>query len=91
MPYPDTGMSPNPRRQPNAQFQPRSPSNVASQVIAVTTPAEKGWRWRIINAAGEALQESTEHYPTIAKALAEGQRHLAAIAPGPEPKPKEAG
>ena len=66
------------------------PANGASQVIAVTTPSQSGWRWRIINGVGEAVQESKARYPTIADALAEGRRHLASTATASDPKPKEA-
>ncbi len=46
------------------------------QVFAVSTPTEPGWRWRIMNHAGEILEESTSSFPTIATAVAEGVRRM---------------
>jgi hypothetical protein len=34
------------------------------------------WRWRIVNYAGEILEESRESFPTIASAVAKGTQRL---------------
>ena len=49
------------------------------QVAAVTTPREHGWRWRIVNYAGDIVEESTELFGTIAAALAHGTAHLVTL------------
>jgi hypothetical protein len=37
------------------------------QVVAVSTPQkDAGWRWRIVDNAGEVVEESLESFPTIA-------------------------
>jgi hypothetical protein len=41
-------------------------------VTAFCTPAAPEWRWRIVNYAGETLEESRETFPTIATAVAKG-------------------
>lgn len=46
------------------------------QVIAFSTPARPEWRWRIVNYAGEMIEESDGTFPTIATALAEGATRL---------------
>ena len=46
------------------------------QVIAFSTPSYPDWRWRIVNYAGEMVEESRETYPSIAVAVAEGNRRL---------------
>lgn len=46
------------------------------QVIAVATPAHPEWRWRIVNYAGEFVEESSRVFPTIAAAVAEGAKRL---------------
>jgi len=48
-------------------------------VYAVSTPRDKGWRWRIMNAAGECVEESRTRFATISVAVAEGTRRLAAM------------
>ncbi|OLB98259.1 MAG: hypothetical protein AUH30_08395 [Candidatus Rokubacteria bacterium 13_1_40CM_68_15] len=48
-------------------------------VYAVCTPRDKGWRWRIMNAAGECVEESRTRFATISVAVAEGTRRLAAM------------
>ena len=48
-------------------------------VYAVSTPSAKGWRWRIMNYAGEIIEESPRSYTTVADAVAEGGRRLAAL------------
>jgi hypothetical protein len=49
------------------------------QVTAFSTPADPEWRWRIVNYAGEVLEESYESFPTIAAAVAEGNARLTAL------------
>jgi hypothetical protein len=46
------------------------------QVIAVATPARPDWRWRIVNYAGETVEESSRLFPTIATAVAAGTARL---------------
>ena len=48
-------------------------------VIAVSTPPENAWRWRIVNYAGEVVEESRETSTTISAALASGAVRLPAI------------
>jgi hypothetical protein len=42
------------------------------QVVAVATPARLEWQWRIVNYAGEIVEESSRLFPTIATAVAAG-------------------
>ena len=49
------------------------------QVLAFSTPQDPQWRWRIINYAGELLEESRETFPTIARAIAAGSKRLTAM------------
>ena len=46
------------------------------QVVAVSTPSLPDWRWRIVNYAGEIVEESHETFPSIAIAVREGGRRL---------------
>ena len=46
------------------------------QVIAFATPAAPDWRWRIVNYAGEMIEESFRAFPTIAAAVAAGAQRL---------------
>jgi hypothetical protein len=46
------------------------------QVTAFSTPMDPKWRWRIVNYAGETLEESRETFPTIATAVAQGTKRL---------------
>jgi len=48
-------------------------------VVAISTPPENAWRWRIVNYAGEVVEESRETFTTIAAALASGALRLPAI------------
>jgi hypothetical protein len=48
----------------------------AVQVLAFSTPEAPLWRWRIINYAGELVEESRETFPTIAGALEQGSKRL---------------
>jgi hypothetical protein len=46
------------------------------QVAAFSTPEDPRWRWRIVNYAGELVEESHETFPTIAGALEHGSKRL---------------
>jgi hypothetical protein len=46
------------------------------QVVAFSTPQNPLWRWRIVNYAGELVEESRETFPTIAGALDQGAKRL---------------
>jgi hypothetical protein len=46
------------------------------QVTAFSTPAEPNWRWRIVNYAGEVIEESRDVFPTISAAVATGTKRL---------------
>ena len=46
------------------------------QVTAFCTPAAPDWRWRIVNYAGEILEESRATFPTISAAVADGTARL---------------
>lgn len=46
------------------------------QVIAFATPSRPDWRWRIVNHAGEVIEESSGSYPTIAIAVTMGAQRL---------------
>jgi hypothetical protein len=46
------------------------------QVTAFSTPAAPDWRWRIVNYAGEVVEESHEVFPTISAAVASGTARL---------------
>ena len=46
------------------------------QVAAFSTPTSPDWRWRIVNYAGEIIEESRETFPTIYSAVAHGTRRL---------------
>ena len=60
----------------NPYLSPGFRPDVATHVIAVSAPKHSGWKWRLVNAAGESLLESQTSFPTIADAVAEGQRRL---------------
>lgn len=46
------------------------------QVLAFSSPRHPDWRWRIINYAGETIEESPQAFATIAAAVAEGTKRL---------------
>lgn len=46
------------------------------QVIAVSTAARPEWRWRIVDYAGETVEESSSMFPTIAEAVSAGTERL---------------
>jgi hypothetical protein len=48
------------------------------QVAAVSTPRDGArWRWRIVNYAGEIVEESRETFATIGSAVEHGSKRLA--------------
>jgi hypothetical protein len=49
------------------------------QVTAISTPAAPDWRWRIVNYAGEILEESRDSFSTIAAAVASGTERLVSL------------
>jgi hypothetical protein len=49
------------------------------QVTAFCTPARPDWRWRIVNYAGETVEESRATFPTISAAVADGTQRLVAL------------
>jgi hypothetical protein len=49
------------------------------QVAAVATAQDRGWRWRIVNYAGEMIEESSDVFATIAAAVARGSERLVAL------------
>jgi hypothetical protein len=49
------------------------------QVTAFSTPSRPDWRWRIVNYAGEVIEESQAAFRTIAAAIAEGTKRLAQL------------
>jgi len=46
------------------------------QVVAFSTPQDPRWRWRIVNYAGELVEESRETFLSIASALEQGSKEL---------------
>ena len=49
---------------------------VFTQVTAFSTPSSPEWRWRIVNYAGDVIEESRETFRTIATAVASGTQRL---------------
>lgn len=49
------------------------------QVTAFATPRHPDWRWRIVNYAGDIVEESSATFPTIHAAVTEGSRRLRAM------------
>ena len=47
------------------------------QVAAVSVPGSPGWHWRVVNYAGEMIEESRETFPTISIAVAHGKKRHA--------------
>lgn len=46
------------------------------QVVAFSTPLNPLWRWRIVNYAGDLVEESRDTFATIAVALQHGAKRL---------------
>lgn len=59
-------------------------------VFAFSTPHRPDWRWRIVDAAGEVLEESSAAFPTIGQAMAAGTAQLRARADRDRPPPARA-
>jgi hypothetical protein len=49
---------------------------IQMNVLAVATPGHPDWRWRIVGYNGETVEESYTAFPTIAAAVAEGNKRL---------------
>lgn len=49
------------------------------QVVAFCTPSRPDWRWRIVNYAGEVVEESHQAFPSIATAVTDGTRRMHAL------------
>lgn len=49
------------------------------QVLAFSSPRDPDWRWRIVNYAGETIEESHQAFATIAAAVAEGTKRLGTL------------
>jgi hypothetical protein len=49
------------------------------QVTAFSTPARPDWRWRIVNYAGEIIEESRDTFATIAAAVDRGTKRMKAL------------
>jgi hypothetical protein len=45
-------------------------------VLAFSTPRAPDWRWRIVDAGGETLEESWASFPTMALAMVAGTARL---------------
>src|SRR5215510_11911659 len=52
------------------------PGGASMHVVAVSIPTRPDWCWRIVNSAGEIIEESRQAYPSIARAVAEGRVRL---------------
>jgi len=46
------------------------------QVTAFNSPSRPDWRWRIVNYAGETIEESRDTFPSISDAVARGTKRL---------------
>ncbi|HVQ74740.1 MAG TPA: hypothetical protein VMT79_04280 [Candidatus Binatia bacterium] len=57
------------------------------QVVAFSTPASPTWRWRIVDYAGQTVEESRETFTTIPYAVAEGAKLLARMSVVDRPVP----
>ena len=49
------------------------------QVVAVAMSGSDVWRWRVVNFAGEVVEESHSTFPTISDAVAAGSQRLAQL------------
>jgi hypothetical protein len=54
-------------------------------VLAVSTPRRPEWRWRIVGAGAEVIEESSTGFATITQAVAEGAQRLRDLASGDAP------
>jgi len=55
--------------------------SVWMDVLAIST--EKGWRWRIVDHAGEVVEQPRDTFATVGAAFASGAEHLPAIDAAP--------
>jgi hypothetical protein len=46
------------------------------QVVAISSPRNPEWHWRIMNYGGEVIEESQAGFPSIAAAVAAGKERL---------------
>lgn len=46
------------------------------QVMAFSTPANPEWRWRIMDYAGQIIEESRERFASISAAVAAGTEEV---------------
>jgi hypothetical protein len=49
------------------------------QVAAFAKENDRGWRWRIVNYAGEVIEESNDIFVSIAAAVAQGSARLVTL------------
>lgn len=49
------------------------------QVAAFAKPHDRGWRWRIVNYAGDVIEESSDTFVSIATAVAKGSARLTTL------------
>lgn len=49
------------------------------QVAAFAKAHDRGWRWRIVNYAGEVIEESNDVFASIAAAVAQGSARLVTL------------
>ena len=49
------------------------------QVAAIAKAQGRGWHWRIVNYAGEVIEESTDEFGSIAAAVAQGSARLVTL------------
>lgn len=49
------------------------------QVAAFARPHDHGWRWRIVNYAGDVIEESSDTYGSIETAVAKGSARLVTL------------
>ena len=61
---------------PERVTRPSEPEEAHVQVTAFSTPARPEWRWRIVNYAGETIEESFSEFSSIAAAVANGTTRL---------------
>jgi hypothetical protein len=46
------------------------------QVVAISSPRNPEWHWRIMNYGGDIVEESQAGFPSIAAAVAAGKERL---------------
>ena len=50
------------------------------QVVAISSPRHPEWHWRIVNYAGEVVEESQTGFASISAAVAAGKERLTSMA-----------